>query len=98
VLYYTKNTEADYNIFSRHFADIAQAELLKEMGIPDRTVKERPLLAVLNKTIMPAIIVEGGFMSNPDDIQFIKTEAYREKYALAVARSIIVILNESLPE
>jgi N-acetylmuramoyl-L-alanine amidase len=46
--------------------------------------------------MMPAIIIEGGFLSNSHDKAIIRTDAYRENYAVAVARSIITVLNESV--
>ena len=96
LLYYTKANEADYNIKSRRMAELLEVELIKELGLPSRGLKQMPELAVLNKTIMPAIIIEGGFLSNPNDLSFMKEDSFREKYAVAAARAILLALNESV--
>jgi len=98
VLYYSKASDANYDLSSLQMAEIAQAELVSELGIPDRTIKERPALAVLNKTAMPAIIIEGAFISNQQDLSIIMTDDFREQYALAAARAIIKALNESVED
>jgi N-acetylmuramoyl-L-alanine amidase len=95
-LYYTKSNEADYLIKSKHMAEIAQANLSESLGLANRGYMQKADYAVLNKTMMPAIIIEGGFLSNSHDKAIIRTDAYRENYAVAVARSIITVLNESV--
>jgi N-acetylmuramoyl-L-alanine amidase len=96
VLYYNKSSETTYRIASSDFADLAQTALVRELGMAFKTPQERPTLAVLNKTVMPAIIIEGAFLSNSEDLAIIMTEAYRESYARAAATAIIQALNESV--
>ena len=43
---------------------------LAEAGFMDLGVKERPGLIVLRSTRMPAVLVEAGFIDNPEDNQF----------------------------
>lgn len=95
-LYYTKANEADYLIKSKRMAEIAQANLLTSLGLANRGIESWPELAVLNKTMMPAIVIEGGFLSNYYDLAVMKSDGFRENYAVAVARSIITALNESV--
>ncbi len=47
---------------------------------------------------MPAIIIEGAFLSNTDDLKLLMTDEFRQNYALATAKAIIQILNESVEE
>ena len=96
VLYYNKSSETTYSIASSDFADLAQTALVRELGMAFKTPQERPTLAVLNKTVMPAIIIEGAFLSNPEDLALIMTEVYRVNYARAAATAIILALNESV--
>ncbi len=44
---------------------------------------------VLRNTLMPAILVEVGFLSNPKEEKLLKSKTYREKIAEGLARSII---------
>lgn len=94
VLFYNKASESNYAINSGTFADLARGALQEEFGSAYKLPQERPSLAVLNKTLMPAIIIEGAYMSNPMDLALIMTDAYKEKYALAAARAIILTLNK----
>ena len=44
---------------------------------------------VLRNTLMPAILVEVGFLSNPKEERLLKSKVYRQKLAEGLARSII---------
>jgi len=98
VYYYSKASECDYGIYSKPLAETVYAELVNVLGIPGRGVKSEPAYAVLNKTNMPAIIIEGAFLSNTEDLKVIMTDEFRENYALAAAKAIIQSLNESVRE
>lgn len=101
VLYNSKvNTEGKsemdlYGIQSKNIAKNVQSEMVKSLGTYNRGIKSSPEMAVLNKTSMPAIIVEGAFLSNENDFQMMKKADYADDYALAVAKGIIKSLNES---
>lgn len=94
--YYNKSAEAGFSYTSKQIADAVQAELTPLMGLKDRGVKSSPSLAVLNKSKMPAIIIEGGFISNPTELSFMMTDKFKEAYALGAARGIVKALNASL--
>lgn len=101
VYYYSKEDEFGqdemelYGISSKTIATLVQNELVDILGTTDRGAKESSRLAVLNKTSMPAIIIEGAFMSNPGDFEKIRTPEYKEKYAYAVAKGLIEAMNEA---
>lgn len=44
-----------------------QNNVVAVTGLPDRGVKARPGLYVLRKTVMPAVLCELGFITNPGD-------------------------------
>lgn len=98
ILYYTKEGEESYGLASKDVATMVQKEIVAEIGLPDRGIHSRPQLAVLNKSLMPAIIIEGGFLSNREDLSVMLTEDFLEDYAIGVARGIINVLNASVEE
>jgi N-acetylmuramoyl-L-alanine amidase len=65
-----------------------QRALVNALPSPDRGVR-RARFAVLRFSAMPAILVEGGYMSNPAEMQNIADPAYRKKLAKAVAEGIV---------
>lgn len=98
VLYYQKVGEESYGLFSKEVASLVQQELMVEIGLPDHGTHNRPQLAILNKSQMPAIIIEGGFLSNPDDLAVMLTDEFIEGYAVGAAKGIIKALNASVLE
>ena len=88
-LYYPNTPNEDYTINNRAIADIFHKELLKTTKLASRGITARPNLVVLNKTKMPAILAELGFVSNPIELALIKTERYKEDSARALAVSIL---------
>lgn len=92
--YYSKASEAAYGYGSKQVADLVQAELMKSVGLKNRGIKSSPTLAVLNRSQMPAIIIEGAFISNPTELAYMMTDAFKEAYALGAARGIVKAMNE----
>lgn len=84
-----------YGIYSKDIARAVQKEMVQMLGTDNRGAKEGPKLAVLNKTSMPAIIVEGAFLSNPEDYERIIQEDFADKYAFAVAKGLVKAMNEA---
>lgn len=64
-----------------------QKALVNALPSPDRGVR-RARFAVLRFSALPAILIEGGFMSNSSEMQNIASAAYRKKMAAAIARGI----------
>lgn len=66
-------------------------ERLVELGLRNRGVKERPRLTVLNRTRMPAVLVETAFISckSDPDRTLLRTEEGREKIAEAIVMGIV---------
>jgi N-acetylmuramoyl-L-alanine amidase len=54
----------------------------------DRGVKRARFMAVLLGQNRPAVLIEGGFLSNPEEARRIATAAYRQKLAEAVAQAL----------
>ena len=85
VLYYPSTTD----IRSKQMAQIAQDYIVKECGTYNRGIKARPELVVLNTSKMPAILLEGAFISNPTEAALLKSSVFTQNYARAVGNAII---------
>jgi N-acetylmuramoyl-L-alanine amidase len=65
-----------------------QRTLLKRLGVDDRGVR-RARYWVLRDAIMPAVLIEGGFMSNPSESRNIFLPEYRKTMAAAIVEGIM---------
>jgi N-acetylmuramoyl-L-alanine amidase len=63
-------------------------ELLQVNGHRDRGVRRARFLSVLRGQQRPAILVEGGYLSNRREAHLIADPAYRQRLAEAVARAL----------
>lgn len=57
-------------------------------GHADRGVRRARFLGVLQGQSRPAVLVEGGYLSNPNEAREIADPAYRQKLAEALARAL----------
>ena len=73
---------------SEKFAKYVQTELIKNMGSTDRGVKTGNF-SVLRYTKHPAILVEGGFISNKTERSKMLDPQFRQVVADSIARGII---------
>ena len=64
------------------------AALLRAMGIEDRGVRHSRFETVLRGQNRPAILIEGGYLSNPAEARLIESPEYRQKLAEAVAAAL----------
>ena len=64
-----------------------QKRLVKDLGSDDRCVK-RARFAVLRYAEMPAILIEGGFLSHPQEQKDILSAAWRTRAAEAIVAGI----------
>jgi N-acetylmuramoyl-L-alanine amidase len=72
---------------SQRFAGLIQAELNQALQLKNRGVKQAPF-RVLMGAAMPAVLVELGFLSNPDEEKKLQDPAYRAELAEALVRAI----------
>ncbi len=70
------------------FAFRIHRALLQVNGHRDRGVRRARFLGVLRGQKRPAILVEGGYLSNPREARLISEPGYRQKLAEAVARAL----------
>lgn len=72
---------------SSQLAEMIQTEMNTLGDTRDRGVKQAPF-RVLVGAAMPAVLVEVGFLSNPEEEKLLATDAYREQIATALAAAI----------
>jgi N-acetylmuramoyl-L-alanine amidase len=65
-----------------------QKSLARNLGAKDRGVR-RARYAVLRDATMPAILVEGGYMTHPVESKKIYSAAYRSQMAQAIVKGIL---------
>ena len=73
-------------------ANAVQHALTGKLGVEDRGVK-RARFVVLKDAGTPAILIEGGFLTNPGDAQRIADPSWRDRYATAIAAGIVEYKN-----
>jgi len=65
-----------------------QKSLVQNLYATDRSVR-RARFAVLRDATMPAILIEGGYMTNPTEAEKIYGAAYRKQMAAAIVKGIL---------
>jgi N-acetylmuramoyl-L-alanine amidase len=66
--------------------------LLEATGTKDRSVHRSRFLAILRNQIRPAVLIEGGFLSNPREARRIADPGYRQTLSAAVANAVQSLL------
>lgn len=70
------------------FSKIMLEELLNATGAKSRGTIKRPKLVVLRESKMPAVLVEGGFLTNVREEQLLFTENYQDKIVDAMVKAV----------
>jgi N-acetylmuramoyl-L-alanine amidase len=71
---------------STRFASFVQDEMKDRVGMNDRGVRQAGFL-VLYKTTMPSVLIETGFLSNPEEEKFLMSEKGQQYIAAAICRA-----------
>ncbi len=78
------------------FAYQIQRSLVQNLDANDRGVR-RARFAVLRDARMPAILIEGGYMTHPYESQKIYSATYRREMARAIVRGILAYQTLTMP-
>jgi len=73
---------------SQNLAGLIQTSLVARTRSVDRGTQARQFFVIANVT-SPAVLIEGGFLTNKEDISKLATEDYRDQIAAAVADGIL---------
>ncbi|HEY8142213.1 MAG TPA: N-acetylmuramoyl-L-alanine amidase, partial [Kofleriaceae bacterium] len=82
---------------SQRVAMLIQQELNQTLGLRDRGVKQAPFRVLMGAN-MPAVLVELGFLSNPDEEAKLKDPGYRAELVDALVRAIGRYRSELQPQ
>jgi N-acetylmuramoyl-L-alanine amidase len=87
VYYFNAKDNKVKSLASKELADIVLKRMIAATGSRSRGVKHGNF-AVIRDTKMPAILIEGGFMTNEAERKKIKDKAYLKKLADSIAKGV----------
>ncbi|MBU7583695.1 MAG: N-acetylmuramoyl-L-alanine amidase [Nostoc sp. TH1S01] len=73
-------------------ARVVHSAILQSLNVRDRGVR-RARFYVLRKSSMPSILVETGYLTGREDISKLRTSAYQNQMAEAIARGVLQYLR-----
>jgi N-acetylmuramoyl-L-alanine amidase len=93
---YPANNEWTKDIFeeSRDAARIVQENVVKTSGHNDNGIVARDDLSGFNWSKVPVILVETGFLTNPQEEKDLLADGYQEELAQGIADGIIAYLEK----
>lgn len=94
VLYYDTEEKEAFGITSEKVAKTVLEYMLDVVDMYDRGVRERPELAVLRLTEMPAILIELGFVTNADDQEKLIDPEWQADAAWGIAQGINAVIKQ----
>ena len=74
-------------------AALVHRSLLSQAHTPDRGVRRARFMTVLRGQQRPAILIEGGYLSNPSEARRIASPEHRQKLAEGVAKALQQLLE-----
>ena len=89
VFYHTVTAEAE------DIAAVIQEQLRTVDPENTRQIKENNTYYMLKNTKVPTVIVECGFLTNPEEAEKLTQEEYQQQIAQAICEGIVKWLNET---
>ena len=93
-IYFSDSESSFKNMSNKQIANIYY-EKLAALGLRKAGMVDNPRYIVIHKSNMPAFIIEGAFMSNPDDVKLIVDPEFRKQMATAISEATIEVLNKA---
>lgn len=84
VLYGSNNGYTMSGLDSKTMATIFKNQLISDLNMTNRGVKDRPNLVVLKSNGVPAVLIELGFMSNTSDFKKLSDEEFQQRAAASI--------------
>ncbi|MDD6531457.1 MAG: N-acetylmuramoyl-L-alanine amidase [Ruminococcus sp.] len=79
---------------SKNIASIIQREYIKSTGLADRGTVERNDLVGFNFTTVPSILLELGFMTNPEEDRKMSDKKFQEKMVDGITNGMIAYYTD----
>lgn len=90
----TETWAATFDPLGQRLSQLVQAQMIVDLGTANRGSKTTNFY-VLRWSNMPAVLIEGGFVSSPLDAGRLRDPVFRWRLARAVARGIARFLGEN---
>lgn len=87
VFYYESDKDKERSKQSKALAQVALNKIIAATGAESRGVKHGNFAVIRNNSV-PAILIEGGFMTNEQEMNRIKDPVYMKKFSFAIAEAI----------
>jgi N-acetylmuramoyl-L-alanine amidase len=78
----------EHDVENLLLAENLHREMIRKTGRKDRGIRRARFMSVLRDQKRPAVLLEGGYLSNPDEAKLIATPEFRQKLAEAVAEAL----------
>ena len=92
VFFYQSQEKKERTAKSKRLAQVVLKHIIAETKAKSRGVKNGNFL-VIRETLMPAILIEGGFVTNDAELQKLKDPCYLKRLAWGVVQGIEEYLN-----
>lgn len=80
---------------SKEYGQIILNDLISNVGMNNRGVVERSDLTGFNWSKVPVVLVEMGFMSNPEEDRLLNNDGYQNQLAQGLCNGIVHSLNKA---
>ena len=72
---------------------IIHEEVIAQTNATDRGVRDRDKIIVLKDTVMPAVEIECGFLTNPSELGKLLEDSYQWSIARGTAEGVLKVLD-----
>ncbi len=95
VFFYDNRDDRTRSNASRKLADVVLSRVIRRTSAVSRGVKKGNFY-VIREATMPAILVEGGFISNPEERSQLRTREYQEKIARGIVDGVDLFFKKRI--
>lgn len=82
---------------SKRLAHLIQYQLIENMENTTRVAKQDSNIFLLKSSHVPAVMVEVGFLSNPEEAELLSQERYQRKLASSIYKGVLAYFSGERP-